>query len=1094
VATDAQEHVSDLGLDDDVGSSAAGRVVGLGAGPGWTAVEAVVRALPERAGFSVIAFADRADDDPAGLAARIDERTELSAVVAEDGMLLKPDRVYIVPRTRDAIVTDGQLRLIRDVHGARAPIDRLFRSLAVEHGRHAMGVVLSGNGVDGINGLKAIKEVGGLAIAQQPEEAEHDEMPRAAIASGLVDVVLPAWEIAQRLMTIGHASNDLLSLLDDRRTAAVSETLRDILAIVRVRSGHDFSSYKRATLVRRIVRRMQVCQTETIAQYHKYLRDHPQELASLLRDFLISVTSFFRDPESYAALARDVIPSLFAGKTSDDHVRVWVAGCATGEEAYSLAMLLAEHAAQSRVAPAIQIFATDIDEGALDEARVGRYPDTIAIELGPRVERFFTKEGNYYRVRKELRETVLFSPHNVLRDPPFSRLDLISCRNLLIYLNRDAQEKILSVFHFGLRQDGYLFLGSSESAETRAMHFASIDTKNRIYARRLVPTSFEIESLSPSIRWPAGHQLQSKVASDEQRISFGDLHHRVVEEYAPPSVIVDNDLDVLHVSERAGTFMTIGGGEPTRQLLRMVHPALRLDLRTIVYAARQPERPVQDRTVRYMDDGVEREVTLRVRSIAIPEHGLTYLLVMFDERAVDASNPPTPVAIDPSVEPVVRDLEDELHRTREQLRTTVEQYETSLEELKASNEELHAINEELRSATEELETSKEELQSVNEELTTLNTELKIKVEEVSRANSDLQNLMASTDIGVLFLDRNLHIKRFTERATDLFNVIASDIGRPIGHLTHKLEWSELQDDARRVIQYLETIERDVRATDGARFLARVLPYRSIDDRIDGVVITCVDVSELKAAEDALRQTERALREADRRKDEFLALLAHELRSPLAPLRSSLDLLGASLDRIPAEKRSDTIAAMNRQVDQITRLVDDLLDLSRITQGKIVLQRRHIVLDDVVRAARENVDDALAAAGHELVVDLPAPPLELEADYMRLTQVVTNLLANAIKYTPDGGRIAIVARADRARGELDLRVRDDGHGIEPAMLPRVFDIFAQSPDTIDVARGGLGIGLNLVKRAIELHGGTVEARSDGRDKGTELVIRIPLAAG
>jgi two-component system CheB/CheR fusion protein len=691
-------------------------------------------------------------------------------------------------------------------------------------------------------------------------------MPRAAIATGIADVVAPIGRLADRLVKLVSTPTLADVLADRARQDAAGEALRDILSLVRIRTGHEFGQYKRATLLRRITRRMQVTQTESYAEYLRYLREHPGELPGLLRDFLISVTNFFRDPEAFFALSVRALPPLFQNKGRGDHVRVWVAGCATGEEAYSLAILLAEEADRHKEPPHLQIFATDIDEDALVEARAGRYPDTIAADVSPaRLDRFFLADGDYFRVGRELREMVLFSPHNVLRDPPFSKLDLISCRNLLIYLNRDAQNRVLNIFHFGLLPDRYLLLGASESAENPALRFDAVDGKHRIYARRSMPSTPQVDTILPSSRWQLTTSVRDLATGAERTSLPGELHHRLVERYAPPSLLVDEDLDVVHVSDRAGKYLTVSGGEPSRQLLRLVHPALRHDLRTALYAARQPSGGADTRDVRFVEDGAERIVRLRVQVAEANElgRGRSLFLVVFDELTGAADAPTASPPADSAMEPVVRQLEDELHRTRDHLRSTVEQYETSLEELKASNEELHAINEELRSATEELEASKEELQAVNEELTTLNHELKVKVDEVSRANSDLSNLMSSTDIGVLFLDRDLSIKRFTERSRDLFNVIASDIGRPLAHLTHTLEVDDLTESARTVLHSLRMIERDVRSRDGRRYLARILPYRSIDDRIEGIVITFINVTDLKLAEDAVRDRDAVMRLAGR---------------------------------------------------------------------------------------------------------------------------------------------------------------------------------------------------------------------------------------
>ncbi|HLL23331.1 MAG TPA: CheR family methyltransferase, partial [Kofleriaceae bacterium] len=735
----------------------------------------------------------------------------------------------------------------------------LMRSAADAYGAQTVGVVLAGKGTSGALGLKRIKEVGGITMSQAGAIGTDTQMPRAARASGVVDLVLSVADISARLQALAIPDPD-----DKAGDDGAADSLRDILTLVRIRSGHDFTSYKRATLFRRVSRRMQVCQMPSIADYHGYLRDHPSELPHLLRDFLISVTNFFRDREAFDALEREVIPQIFIGKGQGEQVRVWVAGCATGEEVYSIGMLLVEHAARIGATNGIQLFATDIDEEALVDARAASYPESIIVDVGPeRIERFFTRENGYYRVTKELRELVLFSPHNLLRDPPFSRLDLVSCRNLLIYLNREAQDRVLNLFHFALRPDAFLFLGSSESAENTSM-FSPLDAKHRLFRRRSAAGSRGLDTLVPSTRWQPPVAIQSVASPPERTSPLGELHFRLVEQYAPPSVLVNSELDILHVSEHAGRFLTVAGGEPTKQLLRLAIPALRLDLRTAIYAVKQPGRTTEARLVRFEEEGHVRNIEIRVVANRLDELSVGTLLVIFDEKPNAAAAAVADDSVAARMEPVFREMEDELDRTRIQLRTTIEQYETSLEELKASNEELQAINEELRSATEELETSKEELQSVNEELTTLNQELNIKVQEISHVNSDLQNLMSATDIGVLFLDRELRIKRFTPRAQELFNVIPTDLGRPLDHLTHHLEITDLVERARSVMQTLRTFEREVTSNTGRRLLMRMLPYRAIDDRIDGVVMTFVDVTDLREAVEARRMVEGALTRAESR--------------------------------------------------------------------------------------------------------------------------------------------------------------------------------------------------------------------------------------
>jgi two-component system CheB/CheR fusion protein len=1148
----------------------------------------VIEALPPESTLAVIAHSEAGPDAIAAelKAARMPvERVTSNAKVAQG-------RIFIVPSDKHVEIRDRTLVVTPKTSGNNT-LDILLRSVADTFAAQTIAVILGGPGANGSLGIKRIKEVGGITMAESGSNGT--EMPRSAIATGLIDLVLPLAEIEARLTNFGTRT----PIDEDKSsTDGAADTLRDILTLVRVRSGHDFAPYKRATLFRRISRRMQVSQSDSITEYHRFLRDHPGELAHLLRDLLISVTNFMRDPEAFETLAREIVPKIFANKGPEDQVRVWVPGCATGEEVYSIAMLLREHALRHDLRNPLQLFATDIDEEALAEARNARYPESIVVDLGQeRLDRFFRRENGAYCLVNELRETVLFSPHNLLRDPPFSRLDMVSCRNLLIYLNREAQDRVLNLFHFALRPDGFLFLGSSESAENTSM-FASLDAKHRIYQRRTANIAVHgPDGLVPAGRWHAPHPKAAAVPPTEQRATtLGELHFRAVEHYAPPSVMVDQDLEILHVSEHAGRFLAVAGGEPSKNLLRLVIAPLRLDLRTAIYAAKQPGRMSEVRTVRFEDNGTPRVIELRVVANGLDDIAGT-ILVLFDEkRAVET--PGEPQRDLSAIEPVVREMEDELLRTRDQLRTTIEQYETSLEELKASNEELQAINEELRSATEELETSKEELQSVNEELSTLNQELKVKVDEISHANADLQNLMSSTDIGVLFLDRHLNIKRFTPRIQDLFNVIPSDTGRPLSHLTHRLDIEDLAEQARSVIASLRTSEREVTSDGNRRYLMRLLPYRSLDDRIDGVVATFVDVTDLREAVEAKRaaelllatseerlhhalltaplvmlnvgsngevvwgfargkelqsstalqlfsesdanrftqvtrqvlarkqsqrielevqldgrahtydfriepaprgvyaigfditpskQAEASLRENDRRKDEFLATLSHELRNPLTPLKIALDV--ARLSKGDAE-RTRSFDIMDRQVGQLEQLTNELLDLSRITQGKIELRHERIEVTQIVEAALEATRPLITQHHHTLEVKLADGKYHVSGDLMRLAQVLTNLLTNAAKYTPDRGRIELVVQPVHARGIVEIRVRDNGIGIAPEALDRIFDIFMQVRSTAGV-QGGLGIGLNLVRKLVELHGGSVTARSPGLDHGTEMIVELPL---
>ncbi|HEY2574141.1 MAG TPA: CheR family methyltransferase, partial [Verrucomicrobiaceae bacterium] len=783
--------------------------------------------------------------------------TPMKVAQAQDGLKVEPNCVYVIPPAKYLTCLDGHLRLteLETARGRRMAVDLFFRSMADTHGPHAAAVVLSGVDGDGAIGIKRIKERGGLTIAQDPEEAEQNGMPRSAIETGMVDWMLPVAEMPERIKNYFIKEKSLrlppeegpqpakpAAPAPDRGEAA----LRDVLTFLRTRTGRDFSYYKRATIVRRISRRMQVNGVDDIAGYKDFLRSHPGEAAALLQDLLISVTNFFRDRDAFAVLERDHIPELFKDKGPGDAVRVWVPACATGEEAYSIAMLLQEHARNMDHPPPLQVFACDIDEDAIQKARAGVYPEACAADLTEdRLWRFFAKEQSGYRVKRELREIVLFAEHDLLKDAPFSRMDLISCRNLLIYLSAEAQDRVLNIFHFSLRPFGRLFLGSSESVGDESPMFGVLDKKYRIYAHKPMargglPVPMGPGTLMRAIeahqraqpttvvhgKFPAhevGFNIQDASLPLSGRATLGELHFRLIERFSPPSVLVNAEHEIMHLSESAGRFLQFAGGEPTTNMLRVVHPMLRIELRAALFRAAAANEPTQCCGVPMELDGQNRQVDIRVTPAGDLAPGC--LLVVFESHEPSAAETSADEKTPSPPEPIVRQLERELEQVKGRLRDTVEQYEASTEELKASNEELQAMNEELRSATEELETSREELQSINEELTTVNQEMKGKVDELAHANSDLQNLMASTSIATIFLDRNLAITLYTPSAVSLFHLIPTDIGRPLAHLKHELEYPDLLADCDQVLRTLVPVEREVRE-DAHWFLARLQPYRT----------------------------------------------------------------------------------------------------------------------------------------------------------------------------------------------------------------------------------------------------------------------------
>jgi two-component system, chemotaxis family, CheB/CheR fusion protein len=838
-------------------------VVGIGASAGGVrALQHLFDALPEKTGAAFVVVVHLDPDVRSEMSNILAARTHMPVLQVDRPVPLQPDHVYVIPPDRRLHITDDEIATAEfdEPRGKRAPIDLFFRSLAEQHG-DGCAVILTGAGSDGAVGVRAVKESGGIILVQDPVEAEFPSMPRAAIATGIADFILPVREIAQRLTELVREKNNGL-------TAGLhglnADLLRRILAHVRVRTGHDFSKYKRATILRRIARRMQVTRSDSPNTYYDVLRDNPDEAQALLGDLLISVTSFFRDKEAFQTLELQVIPQLFHGKLSDRAIRVWVPGCATGEEAYSVAMLLLEQASRQDIRPTIQVFGSDIDAKALSTARDGQYPAAIEADVTEeRLRRFFVKEADHYRVRQELRDLVLFASHSLLKDPPFSRLDLIVCRNLLIYLDRDLQEMACNTFHYALNPDGFLMLGTSESADNPTGQFRTFDRKARIYQSSAAPGELRLlprllgsvavvhEQAAHPMRPPSTSALLSEAAA----------HRQALEKLAPPSILVDQGHRVLHMSENAGRFLQPAGGPLSGNVIDLVRPELRFELRSALHRVFESTRPWLSLPIPVRFNGAAHRVLMHVKPAEDhDDNGEGRAIVLFIEGgAVEQVTAGQSAEHDVGNEIITR-LREELQQTQARLRTTREESESANEELRAANEELQSINEEYRSTSEELETSKEELQSINEELQTVNSELKLKLEAVSRAHSDLQNLMAATDFGTLFLDASLRIKRFTQQVTELFSITPSDEGRPISDFAHRLEYDSLVGDARRVLTNLTPIGHEIRSRDGRWYDVRLRPYRTVDDKIDGVVLTFVDMTDRRLTEEALRMSERKLRQ------------------------------------------------------------------------------------------------------------------------------------------------------------------------------------------------------------------------------------------
>ena len=812
--------------------------------------------MPDKTGLAFIVAAHLDPTQKSHLSELLSRCTRMAVVQIEEAITVEPDHVYVIAPDQELMIQGGTITPSKPTmpRGHRHPVDSFLRSLAEDQGERAVAIILSGTGSNGSMGLRFIKAEGGVVIVQKPETAAFQGMPRSAIGTGIADLVLPPEEMSDALLSLARHSY-VRQPAQAAAEATPEEQLRTLLTLVRMQTKRDFGSYKKATLLRRVHRRMGLHRIDTLPHYLDRLRNDPGEVKALAADLTINVTGFFRDPEAWDVLAERVIAPLVRERASDRAIRVWVPGCSTGEEAYSIAMLLIEQAEAVGKSFDVKLFATDVAESVLPLARAGHYPSSIALDIGEaRLERFFELQDDVYKVRKTLRELITFAPQSLLQDPPFSHLDLISCRNLLIYIEPAAQRQVLAVFHFALQPDGHLFLGPAENVTGLEELFQPVSKKWRIY-RRLGPTRHDLVEF-PAVRardLTISGMLEPTLPAP--RVPARELlDQALVERYALASVLVDPHHRVHYFRGPVENYLGPPSGEPTHNLLAIARPGLQGPLRAaITKAMAEGQEIVTHAAVQY--DGAARPVQLVVTPLKTVREA-PRLMVSFSERAVAADGDALAAS-----EPAAgnRQLQDELDTAREDLRLTVEQLEVSNEELKASNEEIRSINEELQASNEELETSKEELQSLNEELNTVNNQLQAKVTELERHTNDLNNLLNGTDIATLFLDRQACIRWFTPMMKALLELLPTDIGRPISHLAPKFKDGDLAEDVRTVLTRLVVMDTEVMSDQGRWYLRRMVPYRTDDDRIDGVVVTFTDITGRKQAETALRANERRLR-------------------------------------------------------------------------------------------------------------------------------------------------------------------------------------------------------------------------------------------
>lgn len=872
-------------------------IVGIGASAGGlSAYSSLLKALPADTGMAYVLVQHLDPKHDSMLPELLGRTTAMPVQEIRDDMAVQPNHVYVMPPNHSLALLHGKLHLMPrpEAPGMHLPIDDFLRTLADDMQSNAIGIILSGTASDGTFGLRAIKAAGGITFAQEEASCEYSGMPHSAIAAGYVDFVLPPEDMARELARIAKHPYLLHELRMSREEEAIQpgDSLNKIFVLLRTRTGNDFTYYKHATIRRRIRRRMALHQIERMEDYVRYLQLQPKELDALFQDLLINVTSFFRDPETFDALKREVFPRLLEGRASDQPLRIWIPGCSTGEEAYSLAIALFEYLGEKISDTHVQIFASDIDSTAVGKARAGFYPENISEHVSEtRLKRYFVKTGDSYQICKSIRDVCVFAVQNVIKDPPFSRLDLVSCRNMLIYLSAVLQKRVLHTFHYALRPGGFLMLGTSETIGSYADLFSMIDKKNKIYLKKSITKRQVFDfGTAPSVAPLAGLEpVELSRQAPEQNLQH-EAEAVILANYGPPGVIINHDMQILHFRGQTGPFIEPASGSASLNLLKMARQDLLMDLRAAVYEAVKTGIAVRHNGVRiHQQDGACRLVNLNVVPIAIASAAEPYYLVLFEMASEpiypgrktgkagakkanenDQANPR---------DQHIRELEQELQNNREYMQSIIEAQEASNEELQSANEEIQSANEELQSTNEELETAKEELQSTNEELATINEEHEIRNQELVAANNDLINLLSSMELAIVILAEDMSIRRFTPMAKSLLNLIDADVGRPIGNIRSNVGIPDLDSRVHQVISSTESQSLEVKDREGHWYVLRLRPYRTLDNRIEGVVMTFIDIDSVRDVErlrKALEQ-ERRLAAVVRDSSDAVAVLDFDRR-------------------------------------------------------------------------------------------------------------------------------------------------------------------------------------------------------------------------
>jgi two-component system, chemotaxis family, CheB/CheR fusion protein len=1111
------------------GSSGAFPIVGIGASAGGLeAFRQLLGALPIDTGMAFVLVQHLDPYHESILAELLSEATLIEVSEVKGDMRVEPNRVYVIPPSKGLILVDGRLELVprSPVGSAHMPIDSFLRTLADVQGSQAIGVILSGMGSDGTLGLQAIKGAGGIVFAQDPASAKNDAMPLSAIATGGVDFILTPSEIARELTRLGRHPYVTLGERTPRASAPApsgveerkdDEALARILELLRQSTGTDFGAYKKTTLRRRIARRMAVRRIEALPEYARELETDVAEATALYEDCLISVTSFFRDPEVFQALSERVLPSLLKDRASPAPVRIWVPGCATGEEVYSIAMCLLERAAELLCNRSLQIFATDLSESALTQARAGAYPLNIARDVSAeRLQRFFTKIGERYQISKAIREMCVFARHDLTRDPPYSRMDLISCRNLLIYLEPSLQEVVFATLHYALRPEGFLVIAPAETTGASSTLFSTIDDKHRIYSPILTSGTPRLLSVMRGARPSSSGREQVAQKTGVSEIPR-EVDRMLLARFGPAGVVVDEGLRILEFRGDTDPFLDHGHGKASLNLEHLLRKGLLMELRQAIEKARGTDATVRREGLQVRYRQHLQSVSVEVIPIKGRAAAERCLLILFETEAEPSLSGQArytpPVDLADTKDREIERLGRSLAQITEYMHTLVREHESALEELQSTNEEALSSNEELQSLNEELQTAKEEIQSANEELATLNQELQDRNVQLGRSNDEIQRgldsanaLVETVPQPIVILDSELRVEQANMAFYDAFQASAEQTrGRRLQELGHG-QWNH----AGLLAALQELLSNGTAVEDlevESEFPALGLRTMSVNarrlhsdrgPRAARLLLAIEDRTESKRAargREALLELEHTAREkaeaADHLKDQFVATVSHELRGPLTIISGWMNILVAAGKNPDPAVLTRALAAIGRGVAAQGRLISDLLDHSRIVTGKVELSRAPIDLLAIAEAALMGVRAAAEAKDIHLELSGDHATSVVLGDSDRMQQVLWNLFLNAVKFTPRGGSVRIAI--GRVNNQVQMTVTDTGRGIPEQFLPHVFERFRQAESSTNRNQPGLGLGLTLVRELVELHGGTVGAASAGKDQGATFTVVLPVPA-